>query len=511
MTRSVFGNNSISLRRRALSGSLWLSSQWLLNKAAAAASTLVIAHFLSPDDFGLAATAFAFATLVYFMPLTAMGDVLVAYPGRIELLAPTAVRLSWVISGVGSCLMLSSIPLALQLYRQYPVAWLGWLLVALAIRPVLEGLCVVPLSNLRQSFRFRSIALIDGILQLAATLLSAVLAAAGARSVSLVLPQILNQAGRAIGYSRSGRVKRTWRVHRTIACLLMRGYVQSSTAQYLHGLILQVGAIIVGYGAGAFQAGLFGFSMMLVVQINTMIATRLGEVMQPILGALQRDRLRQVRAFLRSQQLLGSICVPLALLQCVLAEPLFGLLFDEKWRPAIPVFQILALRELFAFAAGPSRSCLKAQGRFGVLLIYQAIQIVVTLPFYWFGAWQGGAIGVAVVSAVTWSVTTPFVTWMCTRIGSRGEFRSVVWLFARPLLVTLPVFVVGYAIVDFLNGWETIGDLLAVVVLGPVLMVLAFLAVRLVDSEFRSLLDGVLDSGRHRVVQWIRGFGRTHS
>ena len=42
---------------------------------------LVIAHFLSPDDFGVAATALAFSALVYVMPLTAMGDVLVAHPG----------------------------------------------------------------------------------------------------------------------------------------------------------------------------------------------------------------------------------------------------------------------------------------------------------------------------------------------------------------------------------------------------------------------------------------------
>lgn len=502
MTGSYIDGSGTSLRSKALSGSFWLSSQWLLNKIVTSVSMLVIAHFLSPDDFGVAATALAFAALVYVMPLPAMGDVLVAHPGRIELLAPTAARLSWLAAALGTCLMAGSIPLALRWYDAYPAAWLGGLLAVLAIRPVLEGLSVVPRSNLRLRLRFRAVALIDGVFQLLATLLSTVLAGIGARAASLVVPQIVNQAGRAAGYVRTGAVRSTRRFHRGIAYLLMRDFMRGGIAQYIHGLTLQVNLMILGYVSGAYQAGLYGFASMLAVQINSMIATRLGEVMQPILGTLQGDTVRQARAFVRSLQALGAVCIPLALLQAVLAEPLFELLFDPKWRPAIGLFQILALREVFAFAAGPNMSCLKAQGRFGVLLTYQVVHIALTVPIYWFAAREGGAIGVAIGSAIVWCVTTVFVTWLCTSRDSRGDVGGVIRLFARPLLSTLPLFGGGYLLVGVLSRWHAAGQIVAVAIVGPMLAVLALLIIRLVDPDFRSLLDGLLRSGRRRIGQW---------
>ena len=492
-----------------MSGSLWLSSQWLLNKIVTAGSMLVIAHFLTPDDFGVAATARAFAALVYVLPLTAMGDVLVAYPRRTRLLAPTAVRLSWAFAAFGTCVMVGSIPLALRWYDQYPVAWLGGLLAVLSVRPLLDGLSVVPRANLRLQFRFRCLALIDGVLQLVATSLSALFAVVGARAASLVVPQILNQAGRAVGYLRTGTVKSTRRFHPRIACVLMRDYLRGGAAQYVHILTLQVSLIILGYLAGAYQAGLYGFASMLALQINTMIATRLAEVIQPILGSLQRDRFRQVRAFVRSQQMLGAVCIPLALLQAVLAEPLFDLLFDPKWRPAIRVFQVLALRETFAFAAGPNNACLKAQGRFGLLLVYQVVQLAATVPLYWFAAQEGAAIGVAIGSAAAWSVTTVCVTWLCVKGHPDGGLGRVIWLYARPLLLTVPVFGSGYVLVGALSRWEPIGKIVAVAILGPVLITLALWVVRWVDPEFRLLVDGVLRSGRDRVRAWRRSASKS--
>ena len=469
---------------------------------------LVVARFLSPDDFGVAATALAFSALVYVMPLTAMGDVLVAHPGRIELLAPTALRLSYIMAALGTCLIVGSIWLALRWYESYPAASLGGLLAVLAMRPVMEALSVVPHANLRLRFRFRAIAIIDGVLQFVATLVSIVLAGIGARAASLVVPQIMNQAGRAAGYIRSGAVRSTRRFHRGVAYLLMRDYLRGGAAQYIHGLTLQVNLMILGYVSGAYEAGLYAFASMVAVQINSMIATKLGEVMQPILGTLQGDKTRQARVFVQSQQILGAVCIPLALLQAALAEPLFQLLFDPKWRPAIPLFQILALRETFAFASGPNMACLKAQGRFGLLLGYQIMHIALTVPIYWFAAGHWGAVGVAIGSAVIWCVTTVFATWMCTNMGSGGYLGSVIRLFARPLLFTLPMFGGGYVLVGLLGRWDAAGQIVAVALLGPVLALLALLIVRLVDPEFGVLLDGLVRSGRGRVLEWrLRGRG----
>ena len=310
-----------SLTDSALRGSFWISAQWLLNKAFTAGAMLLIAYFLSPDEYGTAATVLAIASFVWILRPQVMGDVLIAYPRHLRLLAPTARRLVLWVGAISTLTTLIAIPVVLQVYETYPAAWLAGLLAALAISPLLEAISVVPVSNLRQKLEFRRIAILDGVLQLAATLFSVGLAAGGGRAAALILPQILRQAVSAACYVRIGSVRSARRFHRRIARLLIRPYLTAVGAQYVHNIVMQLEIVVLGYLVGAYQTGLFGFAFMLAVQANTIITGQLGFVLQPLLGRLQVDPARQIQGFLRSQQILGMLCVPLALLQIVLAEP----------------------------------------------------------------------------------------------------------------------------------------------------------------------------------------------
>ena len=98
-----------SLADSALSGSFWLSTQWFLNKIATAGATLVIAYFLTPDEYGLAATVIAIAGFLCILPPKIMGDVLIAHPEHFKLLLPTVQRLAWCVGLVSTSVTLISI------------------------------------------------------------------------------------------------------------------------------------------------------------------------------------------------------------------------------------------------------------------------------------------------------------------------------------------------------------------------------------------------------------------
>ena len=53
-----------SLSSSAMHGSIALSTQWLINKLVTAAATLVVAHFLTPEDYGVARTALSVVALL---------------------------------------------------------------------------------------------------------------------------------------------------------------------------------------------------------------------------------------------------------------------------------------------------------------------------------------------------------------------------------------------------------------------------------------------------------------
>ena len=73
MNRLAPDTDGKALTDVALRGSFWFFVQSLLNKIFAAGATLVIAYFLSPEQYGLAGSALAIAAFLRIMPPELMG------------------------------------------------------------------------------------------------------------------------------------------------------------------------------------------------------------------------------------------------------------------------------------------------------------------------------------------------------------------------------------------------------------------------------------------------------
>ena len=237
LTRASTGGTDLA--GSALRGSVALSLQWMLNKLCTAGSTIVIAHFLSPSEYGVARTALSVVVFLALPPLV-MGDVLVSRSRRSDYWAGAARRLSLWIAAGSTTLTLATIPVVLLAIDTVDPMWLGALLAVLAIRPLLQALRVVPMSQLRHDLRFRLIAIIDGIIQLGATVTSVVLAAAGAGPAAIVIPQVLREAAAAALYLRfaSAVVPRSNPSAHKGA--LLRTYLTGAGAEYVHGLVMNV-------------------------------------------------------------------------------------------------------------------------------------------------------------------------------------------------------------------------------------------------------------------------------
>ena len=498
MTRTRTGTSpggSTDLAGSALRGSVALSIQWMLNKLCTAGSTIVIVYFLSPSDYGIARTALSVVVFLALPPLV-MGDVLVAHSRRSDYWAGPARRLALQIAAGSTMLTLGAIPFVLLAIDTADPVWLGALLAVLAIRPLLQALRVVPMANLRHDLRFRLIAVIDGAIQLGATLISVGLAAAGAGPAAIVIPQIIREAAAAVLYLRFGSTILPRRIPRAHVRALLWTYLTGASAGYVHGLVMNVPLLAVVFLAGDTQAGLFGFAFMLAIQANSLILARLGVILQPILGRLQRERARQVDGFLRSGRVLAALCVPMCLLQTILAEPVFRLLLEPKWEPAIVAFQALSLTQGFYFAIAPSMACLKAQRRFHVLLAWQVVHLALCIPAYWIATTLGGATGAAWVTALLWAASAPIAVWLCVRFGRQAGFIQALAVFAMPWLRGLPVFAGGYLAVQWLSGFGVVGDVLAVAAVGPLVLATALVIARHAEPDFRSILD--------RGIRWVK-------
>jgi O-antigen/teichoic acid export membrane protein len=476
------------LGKIALVGSILNSGQWVLNKACTAGATLLLAHWLTPEEFGVAGQATA---LVQFLTLAvpfALGDVIIAHASRSPTAVATATRLSGQLALLNAVVLLAAIPVCVKVFSDMPSGWLVSLLCIYGLRPLTESLQVPALSRLRLELRYRTIAWIDGASQFAGTICSIVMAAVGFGAASLALPIALAGTSRVWIYRRlSPPDSKASEPDPRIARGLMLEFLPVSAAQYLHKVASSVELLVLGFVSSAFETGLFAFSALLAVQANTVIAHQLGTVLQPVFGRMADDADRQARGLVRTLRVLGLVCVPISLAQAVFAEPAFRVLFAARYQPAVPVFEVLSLVQAFLFVLGPTMACLRAQQQFKAFLVWQFVELTLGCTSCWLAANAWGALGAAAGHGVVWCLGMPVLVWLALRGRSRHAMLKACGVLFVPLAIFVPLFAVAMQCVNWISGWSRHGDAWSLLLLLPASLVVALGMGVLVNRDMRRM------------------------
>lgn len=435
------------LARAAAIGGLWTSLQAVLSKVFAVAATLIVASFLGPEQFGDANRAVAIvASLALFTPY-AMGDVLVAHQRRLPRLAHAGDRIGLAAGAAMTAVAVVASPfLALWLPDGASGAFVALMLVASA-RPLLEAIAVSPLAVLRSDLRYRTIALIDGSTQLAASILTIAMAVFGAGPFGLVVPQLVALAARGIAYRARVPVLRRPTNIRLGIRLLIVPFLLGSLAQYVHNVLVILELLALTWLSDTTQVGLYAFCFSLASQANVMIAFQLGSVLQPIFGKIGTDQARLAQALLRTVRVLGSVIVPVSVIQAALAPTLFEALFPSRWLAGMPTFVALCALQAVYFGNAPLMSFLKARRRFRAFLAWQLVQFLFSAAVFAWAAHSHGAFGVAIASTVVWAVAVPSMTAFAVR-GSGIPLPAVASAFIRPWVPAIPLGAAALAVGD---------------------------------------------------------------
>lgn len=495
----------------AARGSAWTTAQTLANKFLTALATLVLAKLLAPADFGLANVAISVGVLAFVLAPFVMGDVLLSQPTQFQQNAATARVIAWtaaILLALG--LMASALPI--ERFTQKPgLAFL--LIVIVAQRPLADALFMVPNSRLRMALAYRAIAIIDGSVILSATVLGIGMAWAGMGPASLLFPPIAMIWARAFIYAKAAGPAQLAPFDRARTRPLTRRFVVAGMAQYLNSVLAILEVFILGFVANETEIGLYGFAAMLAIQANSVIASQLGAVLQPIFAHIQSDAARQVSAFIRATTLLSSFAVPLSLTQAALAMPLFRLLFEAKWTGSIAIFATLSIAQAFVFVGSPSTALLKAQGRFRAYFAWQFMQLAGSAVLMVLAVNHGvalaaslaqkvglptsddasRALALSIASAIAWAVSCPIGVWIAGRPAG-ASVRSVLSIFFTPWLAALPVngalVLAWIGLQGACEAW--IADLLALVLLGPIALVVSIGGTVLLRADTRADFQMIL-------------------
>jgi O-antigen/teichoic acid export membrane protein len=350
---------------RTLRGIFWAYGSYVVGRFLVLLSVAVLAHLLSPSQFGLVAFALTVTALLDTISDIGVGQALVVAQEdeQFRAKATTAWKLS-VLVGLGLTLLtIAASPLAARFFK---TPELTPLLAVLGLNFLLRGAGSThfAIAQKQIDFQTRTAAELADVVVRGVT--GVALALAGAGAWSLVLGYLAGSVAMTVTLWSLVAFRPTLRGGLPHLGGLVRFGGGLTTLAVLGAITANVDYVFVGRVLGAGDLGLYtlGFRLPELLIMNLSLVA--GLVLFPAFAAMRPESMTD--AFLTSFRYTLMVTVPLAVGLSVLARPLTLTLFGEQWRASVPVMQVLAV---FAFAVTvgiPAGTVYKSLGRLRVLI-----------------------------------------------------------------------------------------------------------------------------------------------
>src|SRR5690554_2569777 len=112
----------------------------------------------------------------------------------------------------------------------------------------------------------------------------------------------------------------------------------------LHTIYSNIYPIVIGKAFTPTQVGFYNQANMMRSMPVHQLGSVFGKVTYPLFSSVESDR-QLKSAYKQTMKLQFFIVIPVMLILILVAQELFLILFGEKWLPAVPYFQVLAISE----------------------------------------------------------------------------------------------------------------------------------------------------------------------
>jgi len=426
-----------NLKRHTISGGAVTMSAQAAKFGLNLASTVILAHLLTPRDFGLV----AMVTVVSgFLAVFRHAGLAIPTVQREHITDAQVSNLFWInlgVSGLCALVLAALSPVLAWFYRDARITYISLLL---STTFLIGGFRVQHLALLKRQMRFKAIALIEVGSMATGVLVGVVMAMLHYGYWSLVG---LSLAMEIAAFSLTGSVSR-WRPQLPsrgsgIGPLLAFGAHQTA-ATFIHTLARGCDNLLIGRVYGAAAVGLYSRGAALVIRPLEQFLLPIDAVFLPTLSRLQSQPERYRSTFLRLYEAIAMTLFFFSSLLLALALPLTLVLLGRKWEQASAIFAGFTFMALQLPLSQAANWLLTSQGRgkdiFRMSWIAASLtllSIIAGLPF--------GPVGVAIAfSGSGLLIRLPILYYV---VGGRGPVTTGdLWTaFLRHLPLWVVIFV----------------------------------------------------------------------
>lgn len=301
---------------------------------------LVLARLLTPNDFGMVGMILIFVVVSQTLIDGGFASAL------IQKLNPSQTDYStifwWNIAF--SAILYSIIYIfAPNIATFFHIPELSPLLRVIGVVIIINSFALVQKTKLRKSLSFKKIAITDIVSYTGAALIAFYLAHKGYGAWSLVAMQISNALFGALIFWCTSKWSPSWEFSFSSLKSLFSygGYLL--IANMMQDVCTHIQGVVIGRRFSAANTGLYTQAKKMDEVASMTIPAVFCQVLFPVYSEHQNNLSQLCELLRKNTRLIAFIVFPLMMLLIIVAEPIFNLLYGEKWLEAVPYFQILCI------------------------------------------------------------------------------------------------------------------------------------------------------------------------
>ena len=336
--------SSQDLSGKAAKGAVWSTIDRFGMMVLIFSVNLVLARLLTPADFGIIGMLAIFMSVSQVFVDGGFGSALIQKKQPSQSDYSTVFYWNLMISiGLYICLFIIS-PWVGEFYR---MPLLSSVLRGIGLTLIVSSVYTIQMTRLRKQMNFKKLAVCNLTSYFTGGLVGIGMAFNGFGVWSLV--------GMQIGYYSMGVV-----LLAVVTRWLPSWSFSKSTVKELFGFggfilganILQeisknIQGVVIGRKFSAAQMGLYSQAHKFDSVTSNTLPLVVGQVMYPVFSELQFDKVRLAAALSKSVRLISFLSFPLIGLLIIIAEPLIGLLYGDKWIPCTAYYRIFCIGGFF--------------------------------------------------------------------------------------------------------------------------------------------------------------------
>jgi O-antigen/teichoic acid export membrane protein len=435
------------LRRRIVRGLIWVGASQVGLQLTRAVVAVVVARLLTPAEYGLAALALVFSSLVMIFSDLALGAALIQ---RKTLSAVDRDTAFWVTAASGVLFTVLGVLLAGPMAALYGEPDAAPLLAVLSATFLISALGAPQQSLMLRDMDFRRVEMLPMGGALAGGAAGVTVAALDGGAWAIIVQYcVATTATTALVWLRSA-----WRPRFAFSLASLRELGGFSIYMLGHRMLfyLQMNGdrFLIGRFLSTSALGVYA------VAYNTMLvpASKLGgplqRVFSPAFSRIQDEPERIAATWARVSRLMAAVSVPALAGLVVVAPDFVPLVLGAQWTEAVPVVQILAWVGIIQAVQTLNSDILMARDRARTLFRFSILLTTAHLIAFVVGL-QWGVVGVAASYAISTTLVEPVQTVLAARalgVSPMVFFGSIARVFQAALGMCAAVLAVRYALVD---------------------------------------------------------------